>query len=81
MRDNDISYIKWDMNRNITDLFSRALPAGRQGEAAHRYMLGLYDLLERLTTQFPDVLFEGCSGGGGRFDAGMLHYLPTPSSA
>ena len=76
LRDNDISYIKWDMNRNITDLFSRVLPAARQGEAAHRYMLGLYDLLDRLTREFPDVLFEGCSGGGGRFDAGMLQYFP-----
>ena len=74
--DNDISYIKWDMNRNLTDVFSRALPASRQGEAAHRYLLGLYTLLDRLTTEFPDVLFEGCAGGGGRFDAGMLYYFP-----
>lgn len=76
LRDNDISYIKWDMNRNMTDVFSRVLPADRQGEASHRYMLGLYDLLNRLTSEFPDVLFEGCSGGGGRFDAGMLQYFP-----
>ena len=76
LRENDISYVKWDMNRNLTDVFSQALPAARQGEAAHRYMLGLYDLLERLTSQFPRVLFEGCAGGGGRFDAGMLHYFP-----
>lgn len=76
LRDNDISYIKWDMNRNLTDVFSRALPASRQGEAAHRYLLGLYALLDRLTTEFPDVLFEGCAGGGGRFDAGMLYYFP-----
>ena len=74
--ENDISYIKWDMNRNMADVFSRVLPAGRQGEAAHRYMLGLYRLLDRLTARFPAVLFEGCAGGGGRFDAGMLAYFP-----
>ena len=72
----DIAYIKWDMNRNMTDVYSRALPPERQGEAAHRYMLGLYDLLGRLTADFPEVLFEGCAGGGGRFDAGMLYYCP-----
>ena len=72
----DIAYIKWDMNRNMTDVYSRALPPERQGETAHRYMLGLYDLLGRLTRDFPQVLFEGCAGGGGRFDAGMLYYCP-----
>ena len=71
-----ISYIKWDMNRHLTDLYSAALPADRQGELAHRYVLGLYDLMDRLTRAFPDVLFEGCAGGGGRFDAGMLAYCP-----
>ena len=71
-----ISYIKWDMNRHLTDLHSAALPADRQGELAHRYVLGLYDLMDRLTRAFPDVLFEGCAGGGGRFDAGMLAYCP-----
>ena len=76
LADHDISYIKWDMNRNMTDVFSHALPAGRQGEAFHRYMLGLYDLLGRLTRDFPEVLLEGCAGGGGRFDAGMLAYCP-----
>lgn len=76
LRDNPIDYIKWDMNRNLADLFSRALPARRQGEVGHRYVLGLYDLLDRLTRAFPDVLFEGCAGGGGRFDAGMLAYCP-----
>lgn len=76
LRELPISYIKWDMNRHLTDLYSAALPADRQGELAHRYVLGLYDLLERLTDAFPDVLFEGCAGGGGRFDAGMLAYCP-----
>ena len=71
-----IDYIKWDMNRNMSDVYSRALPPERQGESFHRYMLGLYRLLERLTTAFPEVLFEGCAGGGGRFDAGMLAYFP-----
>ena len=71
----DISYVKWDFNRCVCDLWSHALPAERQGEAGHRYMLGLYRVLETLTTRFPKVLFEGCSGGG-RFDAGMLYYTP-----
>lgn len=72
----DISYVKWDMNRSISDWYTQTLPADRQGEMPHRYVLGLYALLERLTAAFPDVLFEGCSGGGGRFDAGMLYYCP-----
>lgn len=71
-----ISYVKWDMNRSICDKFSAALPASRQGEFSHRYVLGLYRVLETLTQRFPHVLFEGCSGGGGRFDAGMLYYTP-----
>ncbi|MDY3928340.1 MAG: alpha-galactosidase [Clostridia bacterium] len=70
-----ISYIKWDMNRNMTEIGSALLPPERQEETAHRYMLGLYKILEKLTSEFPDVLFEGCSGGGGRFDAGMLPYF------
>lgn len=76
LRDNGIDYVKWDMNRNMTDVYSRALPPHRQREASHRYILGVYDLMERLTTEFPEVLFEGCAGGGGRFDAGMLYYCP-----
>ena len=72
----DISYIKWDMNRSICDWYTPCLSAENQGEMPHRYVLGLYELLERLTSAFPDVLFEGCSGGGGRFDAGMLYYCP-----
>lgn len=72
----DITYIKWDMNRSICDWYSALLPAQRQGELPHRYVLGLYALLERLVTDFPNVMIEGCSGGGGRFDAGMLYYCP-----
>lgn len=76
LRENHIEYVKWDMNRNMSDVYSRILPPERQGEATHRYMLGVYRLLETLTTSFPHVLFEGCAGGGGRFDAGMLAYFP-----
>ena len=71
-----VSYVKWDMNRNITELGSALLDKERQQELPHRYILGLYDVLERINTAFPEVLFEGCSGGGGRFDAGMLPYFP-----
>ncbi len=71
-----ISYVKWDMNRNITEIGSKELPPERQQELPHRYILGIYNVLERITQAFPDVLFEGCSGGGGRFDAGMLYYYP-----
>ncbi len=71
-----ISYIKWDMNRSITECYSPAWPADRQGEIYHRYILGVYDLYDRLTSQFPQVLFESCSSGGGRFDPGMLYYAP-----
>ena len=71
-----ISYVKWDMNRNITEPFSPALPAYRQGEFFHRYMLGVYELYDRLTRAFPDVLFESCASGGGRFDPGMLAFAP-----
>ena len=76
LKNADISYIKWDMNRSICDWYTPCLSAENQGEMPHRYVLGLYELLERLTSEFPDVLFEGCSGGGGRFDAGMLCYCP-----
>lgn len=71
-----ISYVKWDMNRHMTEVGSAALPPERQKETAHRYMLGLYRILEVLTGRFPDILFESCSGGGGRFDPGMLYYMP-----
>lgn len=72
----NISYVKWDMNRNMTEIGSALLPPERQRETAHRYMLGLYKIYEKLTTAFPNILFEGCSGGGGRFDAGTLYYMP-----
>lgn len=71
-----ISYVKWDMNRSITECYSSVLPPERQGEVFHRYILGVYDLYERLTAAFPKVLFESCSSGGGRFDPGMLYYAP-----
>ena len=71
-----VSYVKWDMNRSLTDVFSAALPAGRQGEVFHRYMLGVYDILERMRRDYPHMLIESCAGGGGRFDLGMLYYTP-----
>ena len=71
-----ISYVKWDMNRSITECFSAALPADRQGEVFHRYILGVYDLYERLTSRFPEILFESCASGGARFDPGILYYAP-----
>ena len=71
-----VSYVKWDMNRSITECYSAALPPDRQGEVYHRYILGVYDLYERLTGRFPEVLFESCASGGGRFDPGMLYYAP-----
>ena len=71
-----IEYIKWDFNRSMANIYSHAMPADRQGETAHRFILGVYGLLERLLNRYPDLLIEGCSGGGGRFDAGMLYYTP-----
>ncbi|MCM3693566.1 alpha-galactosidase [Neobacillus niacini] len=71
-----ISYVKWDMNRHMTEIGSALLPADRQRETAHRYMLGLYKVMDKITTSFPEVLFESCSGGGGRFDPGILYYMP-----
>ena len=76
LRGNNIEYVKWDINRNMCDWYTPTLPRNRQSELPHRYILGLYALLERLTEEFPNVLFEGCGGGGGRFDAGMLYYCP-----
>lgn len=71
-----ISYIKWDMNRCISECYSAALPPERQGEVFHRYILGVYRLYEMLIRAFPDILFESCASGGGRFDPGMLYYAP-----
>lgn len=72
----NLDYIKWDMNRNITEMYGNQLSADRQLEFAHRYILGVYQLYERLTTAFPNVLFESCASGGGRFDLGMMYYAP-----
>lgn len=72
----NIEYIKWDMNRSMCDIYSSLQDSAHQGEVYHRCMLGVYDLLERVVTTFPDVLLEGCSGGGGRFDPAMLYYSP-----
>lgn len=76
MKRANLSYIKWDMNRNITEAFSQVLSSRQQGEFFHRYILGVYRLYERLTSEFPHVLFESCAGGGGRFDPGMMYYAP-----
>lgn len=72
----EIDYIKWDMNRHITEAYSLSLGAENQGEFFHRYILGLYKMLEKLINRYPDILWEGCSGGGGRFDAGFIYYMP-----
>ncbi len=72
----DISYVKWDMNRIVSDCYSKYLPADRQGETAHRYVCGLYRCMKTLTERFPDILFEGCASGGNRFDLGILCYFP-----
>ena len=71
-----IDYVKWDSNRHLTESFSATLPAARQFETQHRHMLGLYEIMDRITKAFPEILFESCAGGGGRFDAGMLYYMP-----
>ncbi|MGX6969839.1 alpha-galactosidase [Vagococcus bubulae] len=72
----NISYVKWDMNRNFSETYSLDLPPNRQKEANHRYVLGLYELLSKIVKKYPDILFESCSGGGGRYDLGMLYYMP-----
>lgn len=76
LRSANIQYVKWDMNRNFTNLGSTYLSPKKQKEQAHRYILGLYSILENILRQFPNVLFESCAGGGGRFDPGMLYYMP-----
>ena len=72
----NIEYVKWDMNRQLTEVGSATLPAQRQRALAHRYVLGVYVLMDRLTTDYPHILLENCSGGGARFDPGMLYYSP-----
>ena len=72
----NIAYVKWDMNRIVTDYYSKTLPPERQGEVAHRYVLGLYRCMRELTERFPEILFEGCAAGGNRFDLGILSYFP-----
>ena len=76
LRSANIAYVKWDMNRQLSDLGSSYLPKERQQELFHRYVLGVYELQERLVMEFPDLLLENCSGGGARFDPGMLYYSP-----
>ncbi len=76
LSENPIGYVKWDMNRHLTEVGSAALPVERQGEVFHRHILGVYRLMEHITQKFPEVLFESCSGGGGRYDPGILHYMP-----
>ncbi|MBO5022778.1 MAG: alpha-galactosidase [Clostridia bacterium] len=76
LRENEIDYVKWDFNRALTENFSRALPAEREQELHHRYALGFYDICERLVNGFPHIFFEGCAGGGGRFDPAVLYYFP-----
>lgn len=70
----NIEYVKWDMNRSLMDVYSATTKD--QGRVLHDYVLGLYDFLERLVQRYPNLLIEGCSGGGGRFDAGMMYYTP-----
>lgn len=69
----NIDYVKWDMNRSMADIFSSA---NYQGKVVYDYVLGVYDFLEKLIGRYPNILIEGCSGGGGRFDAGMMYYTP-----
>lgn len=71
-----VSYVKWDMNRLMSDVYSPYLPEEKQGEVAHRYVMGLYRIMDTLTQKFPHILFEGCASGGCRFDLGILSYFP-----
>ncbi len=76
LREHEIDYVKWDFNRVLTENYSVALPAERQQEVHHRFVLGYYNLCERLVNGFPNIMFEGCAGGGGRMDPGSLYYFP-----
>jgi alpha-galactosidase len=81
INETNLDYIKWDMNRNITEPFGKTLDSNSQGEFFHRYILGVYDLYERLTSRYPKVLFESCASGGARFDLGMMYYAPQAWSS
>lgn len=72
----EITYVKWNFNRRLTEVGSCGSPSEQQGEIYHRYILSLYEILHTLTTSFPQVVFENCASGGGRFDPGMLYYFP-----
>ena len=76
LREAPISYVKWDMNRSMSEVYSAALPPEQQGTVYHRFILNVYALYERLRNEFPGILFESCAGGGSRFDPGMLYYAP-----
>ena len=76
IRESSISYIKWDMNRYMTEPYSKGTEPSQQGKVMHKYILGVYDLYTRLTTEFPEILFESCASGGARFDPAMLYFAP-----
>ena len=76
IEEGNIDYVKWDMNRSLSEVGNEILPHHRQGEIAHRYMMGVYELMDRFNRRFPEILFEGCAGGGGRYDLGLLSYHP-----
>ena len=76
LHEHNIGYVKWDYNRNVTDAWSYGLAKDRQAEFSHRYAIGVYDVCERIVEANPEVFFEGCSSGGGRFDPAMLYYFP-----
>ena len=76
VHDAKIDYVKWDMNRSVCDVYSHVAAQSRNGELYHRYVLGVYDLMEKFLAACPNLLLEGCSGGGGRYDAGMMYYSP-----
>ena len=78
LSESKISYIKWDMNRSMSEVFSKGRDAAFQGEVFHRHMLGIYSLYERLITEFPDILLNPVPAGGARFDPGMLYMRPRP---
>lgn len=76
LEDAPISYIKWDMNRCMSEVYSHTASAADQGKVMHQYILGVYRLYEKLTARFPEILFESCASGGSRFDPGLLYYAP-----